>query len=189
MRQLLARTAMRPREATEEKSPSTVELVSAFNELRYELLSTLFFLLGDCDEAQDALQNAFLKCWKHRGRLGGVRNLRAWIYRVSRNCAADLQRNAWRRRVRPLRGSEGHLGDQDASPLRTIEEHEKNECLREALMTLRPEEKEVFLLRQNGCLTYEEIARMRRMPVGTVKTQMRTALGKLRRILSRPEEG
>jgi RNA polymerase sigma-70 factor (ECF subfamily) len=48
---------------------------------------------------------------------------------------------------------------------------------------LRPEEQAVFLLRQNGDLTYEEIAELRRSPVGTVKTQMRAALQKLRRVL------
>ena len=57
------------------------------------------------------------------------------------------------------------------------------EQLRQALHELRIEEKEVFLLRQNGDLTYEEIAVMRRTPVGTVKTQMRSALQKLRLIL------
>ena len=49
-----------------------------------------------------------------------------------------------------------------------------------ALAELRPEEKEVFLLRQNANLTYEEIALICRSPVGTVKTQMRSALQKLR---------
>jgi RNA polymerase sigma-70 factor (ECF subfamily) len=48
---------------------------------------------------------------------------------------------------------------------------------------LREEEKEVFLLRQNGDLTYEQIAEMRHVPVGTVKTQMRSALDKLRKLL------
>jgi RNA polymerase sigma-70 factor (ECF subfamily) len=57
------------------------------------------------------------------------------------------------------------------------------ERLRAALLELRPEEKAIFLLRQNADLTYEEIADLRRCPVGTVKTQMRTALQKLRRVL------
>ena len=60
---------------------------------------------------------------------------------------------------------------------------ETMESLRQALLELRPEEKAVFLLRQNGDLTYEEIAELRRSPVGTVKTQMRSALQKLRRVL------
>ena len=50
-------------------------------------------------------------------------------------------------------------------------------------MELRTDEKEVFLLRQNGDLTYDQIAEIRRTPVGTVKTQMRAALIKLRKIL------
>ena len=56
--------------------------------------------------------------------------------------------------------------------------------LRAALLDLRPDEKEVFLLRQNGGFTYEEIAEIRKAPVGTVKTQMRTALQKLRKVLA-----
>jgi RNA polymerase sigma-70 factor (ECF subfamily) len=64
-----------------------------------------------------------------------------------------------------------------------IEQHESLELLRDALMHLRPEEKEVFLLRQNGELTYEQIAEMYHRPVGTVKTQMRSALQKLRKVL------
>ena len=42
----------------------------------------------------------------------------------------------------------------------------------------------MFLLRQNGGLTYEQIAEIRSAPVGTVKTQMRAALQKLRKVLA-----
>ncbi len=58
------------------------------------------------------------------------------------------------------------------------------ERLRKAILDLRLEEKEVFLLRQNGGLTYEQIAEIRNAPVGTVKTQMRAALQKLRKVLN-----
>ena len=47
-------------------------------------------------------------------------------------------------------------------------------------MELRAEEQEVFLLRQNGQMTYDQIARAINIPVGTVKTRMRLALAKLR---------
>ncbi len=69
------------------------------------------------------------------------------------------------------------------SPGQELEKKESVQRLREALVELRPEEQEVFLLRQNGDLTYEQIAVLRRRPVGTVKTQMRTALIKLRKVL------
>ena len=72
----------------------------------------------------------------------------------------------------------------EAAPLtQGLEEQESLQQLRQALSDLRPEEKEVFLLRQNGELTYEQIAEMHNRPVGTVKTQMRRALHKLRKVL------
>jgi DNA-directed RNA polymerase specialized sigma24 family protein len=58
------------------------------------------------------------------------------------------------------------------------------ECLRIALRDLQPEAKVVFLLRQNSGLAYEEIARMLRCPVDTVKARMRLALRDLRKVLN-----
>ncbi len=159
------------------------DLVCAFNNVRTELVSTLFFFLGNYEDAQDAVQEAFIKCWRTREGLSDVQNVRAWIFRVGLNAAKDLRRNAWRRRARPLSGSNTLVEGSGHSPLKTLEERERQERLRIALLDLRPEEKEVFLLRQNGCLTYEEIAKLRHTPVGTVKTQMRAALSKLRQVL------
>ncbi len=158
-------------------------LVRTFHEMREELVGTLFFLLGNYDDAQDAVQEAFLKCWRCRDTVYKVRNLRAWIFRVGLNAAKDLQRNAWRRRLRPLSHAPA-LGTRPGdSPVDAALNREAMERLRGALIGLRQEEKEVFLLRQNGDLTYEEIADLHDRPVGTVKTQMRAALQKLRRVL------
>src|SRR5437879_1338731 len=81
---------------------SEERLVRTFNELKDELLSTLVFVLGNREDAKDAAQDAFIKCWNAREQLPGVVNLRAWIFRVSFNTAKDLQRSAWHRRSRPL---------------------------------------------------------------------------------------
>ena len=158
-------------------------LVRAFNEARTELVSTLFYLLGNYEDALDAAQDAFLKCWRVRESVPEIQNLRAWIFRVGLNAAKDLQRNAWRRRARPLTAAAGSEGAGGPSPVEEAQDREAQERLRQALLDLRPDEKEVFLLRQNAALTYEEIAQLRHCPVGTVKTQMRTAVLKLRRML------
>jgi RNA polymerase sigma-70 factor, ECF subfamily len=159
-------------------------LVNAFNELRDELVSTLLFVLGHREDALDAAQDAFVKCWAARGQLGEVQNLRAWIFRVCFNTAKDMQRSAWKRRVRPLRGEEFMPAINQHPPGHGLETAESIDRLRRAILDLRDEEKEIFLLRQNGELTYEQIAEMRHMPVGTVKTQMRSALDKLRKMLT-----
>lgn len=159
-------------------------LLRTFTDLRDELVSTLCFLLGNAEDAQDVAQETFLRCWRTQEGLPDVQNLRAWIFRVGLNAAKDLQRSAWRRRVKPLLGADTMPMVGEASPLSGLEDQETLLRLRAALLKLRPEEKEVFLLRQNGELTYEQIAEMQGRPVGTIKTQMRSALQKLRKILT-----
>ncbi len=159
-------------------------LLRAFTDLRDELVSTLWFLLGNKEDAQDVAQEVFLRCWRAQAALPEIHNLRAWIFRVGLNAAKDLQRSAWRRRVKPLLGAEAMPMVDASPPGQALEEQESLARLRDALLDLRAEEKEVFLLRQNGELTYEQIAEVYNRPVGTVKTQMRSALQKLRRVLN-----
>lgn len=169
------------------KETSEERLVRTFNELKDELLSTLVFVLGNREDAKDAAQDAFIKCWNARDQLPLVLNLRAWIFRVSFNTAKDMQRSAWHRRAKPLKAEQYTMMAKDAGPGQSLERKESLEQLRNAILALREEEKEVFLLRQNGELTYEEIAEMRGCPVSTVKTQMRSALEKLRKVLNPAE--
>src|SRR5215468_3296294 len=127
---------------------SAEAFVHTFNEVRAELVSTLFFLLGNHEDAQDAAQDAFLKCWRTQKSLPEVRNIRAWIFRVRLNAAKDLQRNAWRRHARPHGDAAPPEVAGDPSPCNSLQAKEALENLRRALFHLRPEEKEVFLLRQ-----------------------------------------
>src|SRR5438270_5561482 len=159
-------------------------LLRTFTDLRDELVSTLWFMLGNPEDAQDIAQEVFLRCWRAQESLPEIRDLRAWIFRVGLNAAKDLRRSAWRRRVKPLLGEDIMQLADGTAPAQIVEDQESLRRIRQALLDLRPEEKEVFLLRQNGELTYEQIAQMRKCPIGTVKTQMRTALEKLRRVLS-----
>ena len=174
-----------PSAASAEKPPSSADrLTRAFNDMRDELVSTLLYLLGNREDAQDAAQEAFIKCWRTQETLPDVQNLRAWIFRVGLNTAKDMQRSAWNRKAKPFLADETLLAGRDGPAAEQLEEQEDLVRLRAALLDLRPDEKEVFLLRQNGGFTYEEIAEIRKAPVGTVKTQMRTALQKLRKVLA-----
>ena len=118
----------------------------------------------------------------------GIFNLRAWIFRVGINSGRDLRRNVWRQRSRPLLGMESSVERPAPSPSETLVRLETLDRLRTALQQLRSEEREVFLLRQNTDRTYEEIGALRGVPVGTVKTQMRAALQKLRKVLQEAPE-
>jgi RNA polymerase sigma-70 factor (ECF subfamily) len=155
-------------------------LEAAFARYQAELLGTLYYLVGNYEDARDALQDTFIKCWKHREQLPEVKNLRAWIFRIALNTGRDLRGSAWRRRRQPITGDEAMLATDGQSTETPLEQQEQLGRVRQAVSDLRPEEQEVFLLRQNGEMTYDQIAELVGIPTGTVKTRMRLALGKLR---------
>src|SRR3954466_9301346 len=165
---------------------SADRLVRAFNDMRDELVSTLLYLLGNREDAQDAAQDAFIKCWRSQESLPDVQNLRAWIFRVGLNTAKDMQRSAWSRKAKPFLADETLLEGRDGPPADQLADQEDLARLRAALLDLRPDEKEVFLLRQNGGLTYEEIARPRKAPGGPRQKQKRAAPPKLPKVLACP---
>src|SRR5688572_420327 len=161
--------SIRVKPDTNGRSARAEEMVRLFNDIRDELISTLLYVLGNRDDALDAAQEAFIKCWNARDQVHQVLNLRAWIFRVCFNTAKDMQRSAWHRRAKPLKAEQYTMAAHDAAPPQAVERKEVFERLREAIHVLRQEEKEVFLLRQNGDLTYEQIAELRGCPVGTIK--------------------
>ncbi len=158
-------------------------LEEAFLQLQDQLLGTLYFMVGNRDDAQDALQEAFVKCWKHRDELPQIKNLKAWIFRIALNTGRDMRSAAWSVRRRQLAEEHAMLEAKVETPDEALSRKEQLEQLRDAIVTLRPEEQEIFLLRQNGDMTYEEIAESMDLPAGTVKTRMRLALTKLRKAL------
>lgn len=163
------------------REPAALE--EAFARWQGELLGTLFYVVGNREDARDALQEAFIKCWRHRHTLGEVQNLRAWIFRVALNTGRDLRQTAWRRRRSSLPESDMMVDNSPSAEAR-LQRREQCELVRRAIAQLRDEEQEVFLLRQNGAMTYDEIAAAVGIPTGTAKTRMRLALEKIRKALA-----
>src|SRR6185295_18839946 len=102
------------REAAADDRCAGDPLESAFARYQDELLGTLYYLVGNAEDARDALQDAFIKCWRHRAEVDGIDNLKAWIFRITLNTGRDLRSSAWRRRRSPL-GEEAMLMTKDAS--------------------------------------------------------------------------
>ncbi|PWT85885.1 MAG: RNA polymerase sigma factor [Acidobacteria bacterium] len=158
-------------------------LLSVFQQERDKILHTLHRMLRNRADAEDALQTAFLHSWRARDTLAGVVDLRAWIWRVAINSGRDLCERAWRRKSRPLDSLGAEPAEDSDTPMDLAIAHEQQELVREAILHLRPEEQEVFILRRDADLTYQQIAHLRGTPIATGKTHMRRALEKLRHIL------
>lgn len=177
----VART-VRPSPEADER-PATGQLEEAFARWQSELLGTLYYLLGNIEDARDALQETFIKCWRHQEKVPEVENLKAWVFRIALNTGRDLRGAAWRQRRKPFMDDGAMLISGQAGPEADLLRREQVERIQHALLTLRSEEQEVFLLRENADMTYDQIAVALRIPVGTVKTRMRLALQKLREAL------
>jgi RNA polymerase sigma-70 factor (ECF subfamily) len=175
-----SRTSRDARTPAVDPSPEAQALVGVFAQLAPDLTGRLLLILRNREDAREVAQTAFLKCWQGRGRLGAVRDLRAWLFRTALNGAFDLRLRGARRRAVPLDALGDTVSDRSGvTPEGEALHRERLDLLRGALRELRPAEREVFLLRQESGLTYEEIAAARHSPVGTVKTQMRAAVRKL----------
>ena len=160
------------------------KLENAFAQYQSELLGTLYYMVGNIEDARDALQETFVKCWRHKEKVNEVQNLKAWIFRIALNTGRDLRQTAWRRKRTGLPEDESIVESMTAGPMAIAQRNEQLSRLSDAIRDLRGEEQEVFLLRQNGQLKYEEIAEAAGIPLGTVKTRMRLALSKLREVLA-----
>jgi RNA polymerase sigma-70 factor (ECF subfamily) len=167
-------------------TPDTEALVQAFDDVRDRLLRRLHALLGNAADAQDALQTAFLHCWRARGEVNRFRNLRGWVWRVGVNAGRDLQKYLRCRRAEPLYAAAAAVDRRRTSPAAALLEREDRDRLHEALDRLRPAERAVFRMRQEDALSYQEIARRHGCPVGTAKGLMHKAVHKLRPLLREP---
>jgi len=158
---------------------SSEQLEALFESARGELLGTLYYLIGNMEDAKDALQETFLKCWRKQEQVDSIKNLRAWVFRIALNTGRDIRKTAWKRRRESL-AEDAIMFSTSGSPEADLVRNEQIDQLRKAVLKLRPKEQEVFLLKQNGNLTYEQIAQATGMPLGTVKTRMRAAISNLR---------
>ena len=135
-------------------------------------------MLSDPSAAEDVTQAVFLKIWDSPALFRGG-NFGAWLARVTRNRALDVVR------ARRVRG-EGEFSD--SVPVDdTLEEaaiaHLDGARVREALAQLPLEQREPIELGFFGGITHQEIARRIGLPLGTVKTRIRTGLRRLRNVL------
>ena len=156
-------------------------VTARFEALRDRLLGTAYLVIGHREDARECVQDAFVKCWRNRRSAGEARDLEAWIFQVLLNTARDVRRRRKVRRTDALPAEDAmptRSGAQD--PGRRAAAREALERVRAAIHGLPDTEREVFLLRQNGDLSYERIAAMLGCPVGTAKTRMRRALQRLR---------
>lgn len=165
--------------------------LAAFNQLvlmyQSQAYNIAYRLLGDPDAAADATQDAFLKAFRrlHQHRGG---SFRSWLLRIVTNTCYDLLRKRKRRPTVPLEPqSDEEESDRlprwqsnAESPEEAVLRREIHWAVQEGLSQLSPEHRAVVVLSDIEGLSYEEIARVLDIPVGTVKSRLSRARARLR---------
>lgn len=148
---------------------------------RYQrpIVAYVYRMIGDYDLALDGTQEVFIKVYNSLDRYNSEYKFSTWIYRIAHNVAIDhLRRTSAHSASLHTIDSDGDelerpLADCDqASPEANIELSERRETIEAAVQTLPPAYRELILLRHAHDMSYDEIAEVTGLPLGTIKNRI-----------------
>ena len=166
---------------------------SLFQTYRERVFKTAYLMVLDEEDAKDVLQEVFITVWKSRDTFDPAKGkLATWLHRITVNQC--LMRH---RKKRPIVASleEARESGFDLPETRSSELPEEiamsrweYEKLAAAINSLDGKYRPVFILRHFDDLSYEEIAQVMDIPLGTVKSRLSQTMKTLRKVLVENEE-
>jgi RNA polymerase sigma-70 factor (ECF subfamily) len=146
-------------------------------------------MLGDPDEAEDVVQDAFVRAYRHLADYDSAHRFYTWLYAIARNRCLNLLRR--RKLWGGVRLGGAIAGEEDpeveiAAPddaTAHAERREIAEALKSCLETLPDDQRECFELRHGEEFSYTEIAAVLQIPIGTVMSRLARAREKMRACL------
>ncbi|MCU1716716.1 RNA polymerase sigma factor [Pseudomonas sp. 5P_3.1_Bac2] len=165
---------------------------AAFSQLYERHRLGLFrFILGLCGDhglSEEVFQETWLSVIRTLSEQRDSVLFKTWLYQIARNRLIDH----WRKNARHHSGHSEYDEQQHAqpdpqpSPEQQLRLSQDQQRLQAALADLPPEQREVFLLRTHAELELSDIAELTQQPAETVKSRLRYAMQKLRRLLAEP---
>lgn len=171
------------------QSEALSELYDRYHRL---VFSVALAIVGDHATAEEITLDVFVLSWKQAGSYRPERGkVSTWLTAITRYHAIDILR---RRAVRPEANSLpwDHLPPQPADNVHAIEDQVETSLQRSrieaAIAELPPEQQEALALAYFGGYTHQQISERLNQSLGTVKTRIRLAMQKLRKLLQEAEE-
>ena len=168
----------------------------AFEQLLLEhqknVYNLCYRMAGNPDDAMDLSQETFLRAWRCLDQYQFASAFSTWLYRLCSNICIDFLRRRRRQQTVPLTfedadGEEQTYAVPDAQPLpeEQVELKLTRETLAAAMAQLLPEHRAVLQLRVVNEMSYEHIADVLDIQIGTVKSRLSRARNQLKKILER----
>ncbi|MCX7683424.1 MAG: sigma-70 family RNA polymerase sigma factor [Anaerolineae bacterium] len=172
--------------------------VDAFNELvlkyQQQVYNLAYRIIGDPASAADATQETFIAAYRHLSEFRGG-SFKSYLLRIASNCCYDELR---RRKRRPANSFEDlweleeeanpWLINGDEGPEEKAERQELAHLIQRGIGTLPYDQRVILVLSDVEGMSYQEIAEIVNIPLGTVKSRLARARGKLRDFLREQEE-
>jgi RNA polymerase sigma-70 factor (ECF subfamily) len=177
-------------EAFRRGNPGAFDLLVARHQGRVYRLACR--LLGDREAALDAAQESFVKAWKALPRFKGQARFSTWLTRITINqCRNEMRKRGTVKHTRPVSLDETLPGTElsrsesvqatDPAAWEQISGDEVRSAFAVAVRGLDPEAREVLLLTEVEALSYEGMAELLEVPVGTVRSRLHRARADVRR--------
>ena len=158
------------------------------NRFKDPLTNYVYRFLGDKDICTDIVQDTMIKFYLHKDSYKSFAKFSTWIYTI----AGNLARNELKRRRRRTIFSIDNDDDEKKiqiedksfiSPERATDNSMKGEIIQKALLKVKPVYREVVILRDVEGLSYEEIAEITELSIGTVKSRINRGRKHLQELL------
>ncbi len=165
--------------------------LDGFEELvrRYQrpITGYVFRMVGEYESALDVTQEVFIKVYNSLHKYSSEYKFSTWLYRIAHNAAVDhLRRNSITPQSLEAENADGsfqiQIESRAASPEQDRERSEWRTEIDSVVRTLPPAYRDLILLRHGRDLSYDEIAEVTGLPLGTVKNRLFRAREMMREI-------
>ena len=154
------------------------------------LMNYVYRFVGDRIDAEDILQETFLRLYKNKHYYKEIAKFSTWIYTIAGNLAKTELRKRKRRNIFSIHNfmstdKDYELPDKEVTPDKQANSVITDREIQKAINKLSPKFKQVILLRDIKGFSYEEISQIVNIPLGTVKSRVNRARIKLQHDLKK----
>jgi RNA polymerase sigma-70 factor (ECF subfamily) len=168
------------------KAGDRVALDQLLSAQRPRAMAAALRVLHNPDDAEDAIQEAFLKIWRSLPSFEGRSSFSTWVHRIVTNASLDLMRKTVARAEmveRPEQRDEVAVAAFEpanpATPESELGDYEIEKLVRAAVERLPAAHRQAVVLREFEDCSYQEMAEIIQCPIGTVMSRLHHARGKL----------